>query len=163
MFDVDFNGAARIAHREHRNEFPVFGTLENGVDDGAGIAAQHAAVVGHGLAVAELADHQIDRLGRPAAEKRVFAVLADRADDVVAFAQLFDEFRNLFRRILKVGVESDDVLADRCPEPRGHRRVLAEVGREEYADDFSAVLFRRLADHLRRIVRAAVVDEDHFV
>ena len=112
MFDMDLNGPPCVAHGKHGDEFSVFRTVEDRVDDVAGISAEHTAVVGHGFAVAESADHEVDHFGCLTAEKGVFAFFPDRADDIVSLPEFFNEFRDLLRRILEIRVKGDDVFAD---------------------------------------------------
>ena len=81
--------------------------VEHGVDDMAAVSAQHAAVVAHRFAGGAL-DQAVDHLRRGFAEDAVLTVLADGAHHVVAFIRLLYQPRDLFRRVLQIGVERND-------------------------------------------------------
>ena len=48
MLDQHFGGVPREAVGQNRDEGAAFAARQHGVDDGAAIGAQHAAVVAHG-------------------------------------------------------------------------------------------------------------------
>ena len=72
------------------------------------------------------------RLGEPAPPQRVLALLADRADVVVALIEHGDQLADLLRRILQVRIQGDHILAARVRQPRHHRRMLAEIRMKQH-------------------------------
>ena len=88
---------------------------------------------------------------------------AHAADVIGAGVHRREQLADLLRRILQVGVERDDSLAAHALEAGEDREVLAVVRVEK--DDARHVGPRGelVLQQRRRLVAAAVVDEDHLV
>src|SRR2546430_12965684 len=117
--------------------------------------------VGWDLDVAQPAQDAVEEPDRGAAEEGLDApVLADRVDDLVAFAPAGDQVGRELRRILEIAVHDDDRVARRAVEAGRDRHLVAEVAREpEHLE--TGVAPAQVREQVGAPVRAAVVDEDH--
>ena len=79
-------------------------------------------------------------------------------DDVgTPLADQLDQLRELFRRVLRVGVLNDDQVAGDLLEPEPQRRPLAAV---RLVKELERIFLRQLAQDVGRAVLRAVVDDD---
>ena len=131
--------------------------VEHGVDDMAAIGTQHAAVVAHGFTGGSL-NQAVNHLRGRFTEDAVLTVLAHGTDHVIAFIGFCHQPRDLFRRVLQVGIEGDDQIAGDMAETGHNRRVLAVVAVQQHRHHVAAFGFGGLGQHARGIVAAAVVD-----
>ncbi len=83
-------------------------------------------------------------------------------DVVVALIELVDQFADLLRRILQVGIQGDHELAARIGQARHHGRVLAEVGVEHHHPRLLRAQQELLPQQRDRTILAAVIDEHDF-
>jgi hypothetical protein len=147
-----------VQHRERRDEGVVLAALDHRSDDAAVVAAQHAAEVLERDA-RETPHHAVDQPRGGLAEPGVVALLSPGVDQVVAGPEGLDQLGQLLRRVLQVGVERDDPVAQSRLEARHHRGVLPEIAREAHdAQRRAGVLL--LAQQRERAVGAAVVHDD---
>ncbi len=125
-------------------------------------AVEQAEVAGVGLEVdlGELVEQLVEPRGGGELEGGLaLALLAHRVDDVGALAPLGDHLGDQLRRVLQVGVDHRDDVADRVLEAGGERGLVAEVAREVH-DAHARVGRGDAVEQLGRAVGAAVVDED---
>ena len=124
-------------------------------------AVEQAEVAGVGLEVdlGELVEQLVEPRGGGELEGGLaLALLAHRVDDVGALAPLGDHVGDQLRRVLQVGVDHRDDVADGVLEAGGQRGLVAEVARQ--VDDAHArVGGGDPVEQLGRAVGAAVVDE----
>ncbi len=124
-------------------------------------AVEQAEVAGVRLEVdlGELVEQLVEPRGGGELEGGLaLALLAHRVDDVGALAPLGDHLGDQLRRVLQVGVDHRDDVADRVLQAGGERGLVAEVARQ--VDDAHARVGRGHAvEQLGRAVGAAVVDE----
>ncbi len=158
----NLGGVPGKAVGQNRNKGAALTAGEHGVDDGAAVGAQHAAVVGHCHAGGAL-HRQVDQARRPATEGRVLAVVTHGRHDVEAQGGLFHQARDLFRRVLQVGVEGDDHLAAALLEAGHDRCMLAVVTVEDHRYHVAAVFSGGVFKQLGRVVAATVIHQDDFV
>ena len=94
--------------------------------------------------------------------KRVLAILAPAADDVVAALEHLDHRRDVVRIVLQIAVGRHDQPAARVREAGGEGRGLSEIAAEA---DHAQVRIARLQPRqdLEALVRAAIVDDDDLV
>ena len=87
-------------------------------------------------------------------------MLAPATDDVVPLLDEVEHAWDVARIVLQIAIRRDDVGAARVGEPCSERGGLPEVAAEP--DHAQACIERLLRGELReRVIRAAVVDEDH--
>ncbi|MPN23187.1 hypothetical protein SDC9_170575 [bioreactor metagenome] len=141
----------------------MFAAVENCGHHCPAVAAEHASVVGHGVASGEAPDHIVDHLGGNSAEEGVLTVFTDGSNHVISLRQLFHQLVDFFRRILEDRIQRDDVFAARLGKPGCDRRMLSEIGGEKNTHDFSGMFFRGIGDHFRGPVRATVIDQKNFI
>jgi hypothetical protein len=122
----DLHRAPGEGIRQDRDKGAALMAVEHGVDDMAAVGAQHAAVVAHRFTGGAL-DQAVDHLRRAFAEDAVLTVLAHGAHHVVAFIRLRHQARDLFRRVLQVGIKGNNQIAGHMAEAGHDRRVLAVV------------------------------------
>src|SRR5438132_8612162 len=94
---------------------------------------------------------------------RVLARAADAADVIMPGIHGGDEFADLLRRVLEIGIESDDALAVAMLKAGDDSQVLAVVGVEYDHPRYIGPLQELILEHRRRAVAAAVIDEDDLV
>lgn len=150
--------ARRRASREHLGLHLEVGAREPEVEHGLAPERPHAGADVRAAAPVEEARERREAPVADAVERlhRVAVDLAEEAaphDDVVPFLQRGDERRDGARRIGRVGVEHDDVLALREVEGVADPAPLAGA---ELLDDARAV---REGDVARAVVAAPVRDE----
>ena len=160
--NFDLDRILREGVGQGRDEGTDFAAIVDGVDNGARIRAQHAALVGH-LDVGDAFAQAVHGLRRPAPERCVLAVLADAADAVVTFAHLGDQLADFFRRVLQVGIQCHHNLSARMFKAGHDCHMLPGVGGEQDGPGDFRSLFELRAQQGGGAVTAAVVDEDHFV
>ena len=102
---------------------------------------------------------ELGRVRGDGAPERLPLLLGRAVDDVVAFRQLLEELRDLFRRVLQIVVERDDHVMARATDPGEQRVVLAVIAHQVDAAH-PRVLSGQPADDVPAPVAAAVVDED---
>ena len=162
MLDLDLGRIGGIAHGQRRDEGRGLAAGGDVLDDVAPVGAQHATLVAHADVRGGLADH-VEQARGAAAEPGILAVLAVAADHVVPVVDFRQQFGNLLRRVLQIGVERHDHLAAGALEGRHDRHVLAEVAVEvDHAHLFRALLVE-IPQQCERIVAAAVVGKKDFV
>ena len=136
--------------------------VEHRVDDMAAIGAQHAAIVAHRFTGGAL-DQAVDHLRGAFTEEGVLAVLAHGTDHVVALIGLLDQARDLFRRVLQVGIKGNDQVTGNVAEARHNRRVLTIVAVQQDRHHVAAFGLGGFGEHSRRVIAAAVVDQQNFI
>src|SRR5438477_9058747 len=162
VFDLDLARAVGVGVSERRDKCADLARGGDGADDVAAVRAQHAALVGH-LDAGNALAHAIHRLRGHVPPPRVLARAAYAADVIVPGIHGGDEFADLLRRILEVGIESDDTLAAAMLETGDDCEVLSIVGIEHDYPRHVGALQELILEHRRRPVAAAIVDEDDFV
>ena len=125
MCDRHFRDPLREAGGESRNEERVLAPAQHPLHDLATVGSQHATVIARRRAATRRYSSHHAR-GYPP-WPRIFAALANTADDVVALGDLGEQLGDFFGWVLQVGVERDHDLAARHLEAREHRPVLARV------------------------------------
>ena len=161
MSHFDLGRILREGVGQGRNEGTDLTTAIDGVDDRPRVGAQHAALVSH-FDPGDTLAQAVHGLRRPAAERRVLAVLTNTADTVITFAHLGDQFADFFRRILQVGIQRHHDLSARVLEAGHDRHVLSGVGCEQDGASHVGSLFKLRSQQGSGTVTAAIVDEDHF-
>ena len=131
MPDRDLGWAPRQPGAECRNEERALGQAEDLLDHRTPVGPQHGAAVGHRYPDGERGETAHDRRDR-AAQERVVAALAARADRVVARVDLRQEPWDLLGRVLQVRVERDHHRAAGVGEAGQHRRMLPGIAGERH-------------------------------
>ncbi len=141
----------------------MLGEAVDGVDRGAG---HEPVVAGVGVRrrLGHQADEPVERLGRDALEPRVGgAVVAHAVDDVdPVVLRGREHLGDDLGRVLQVGVEGDDVVAEGADEPGGDRRLVPGVGAQAHDAQLRPLAVVALEQRGRQVL-AAVVDRDDLV
>ena len=139
--------AVALAHRQQRVQR-------------AAVEQPEVARVGLEVDLRELAEEPVEpRRGGELEGGLALALLAHHVDDVGALAPLGDHVGDQLGRVLQVGVDHRDGVADGVLEAGGQRRLVAEVAREVH-DAHARVGGGEPVEDLGRAVGAAVVDDD---
>ena len=95
--------------------------------------------------------------------QKILALLPDGADVVIALIEHVHELADLLRRVLQVRIQRHHVIAARVRQTGHHRGMLPEVGMEQHHPGLVRAALKLQAQHRRRPVLAAVVDEHALV
>jgi len=162
MLDGDFGRPARERIGKGGNKGIDFAALVDHVDHIAAIGAQHVALIGNPDAGDFLAQ-AVHCLGCNRAPCRILPLAPDRADVIVAFAHLFDQLGDFFRRILQVRVQRHDNIGAGGLETGQDRHVLAVVAVQQHNPGHIGPGAKLIGQDGGGIVAAAVVDEDDLI
>ena len=158
----DFSRSAGKGIGENRNERTALVAVQHGIDNVATVGAQHAAVITHCFTGRAL-DKAVNGARRQLAEQAVLAVLANCAYHVIAFIGFRYQARDLFRRVLQVGIQSDNQVARYVAKASHNGGVLTVVTVKQYGYDVASFNLCGVSEHLGRIVAAAIIYQQNFV
>src|ERR1051325_3159835 len=120
---------------------------------GAEIVNIHTAEFGH---------YPIGATRRNSPEPQIVnALLAPSANNVVAFRDFLQKYRNIGGVVLQIAIHGDNVLAACVIESGSKRRSLPEITPQANNSD-AAVHARNLAKQVKCLVRRTVINEDDF-
>ena len=128
------------------------------VDDAPVIGAEHAALIGH-LDMGDALAQSVHRARGDMPPPAIAALLAYRADVIVAFVHLRQQQADVLGQVLQIGVQRDDALPPAMLESRHDCHVLAEIAIEQNHPRHIGTLLELLAQDRGRSVAAAVIDE----
>jgi hypothetical protein len=143
--------------REHRDEPVMFAEQPQLTYDVSAIRAERRADVVNRQS-RQAPEQPVGGCGRPATVYAFLAIGPPAAHDVVAFFDLLEKSRDVFRKVLEVGVHRDDHRALGVFESHLQRRRLAIVAPERHERD-ARIDERQLLGHGQRLVAAAVIDQ----
>ncbi len=132
------------------------------VDDGAVIATQHAPLIGD-FHLSRAFPYSVHHAGRRLAPHDIVTVHAHGADVIRAGIHRLDQLDDLLWRILKIGIQSNHVVAARVLEAGEDRHVLAGVARQNHDPRHLGALRELLPEDGDGAVVAAVIDKDHLI
>src|SRR5438132_4701210 len=157
----DFDDRGAVPRCQRRNETMQFTVERNLFQNVAAVGLEGRAKIVD-IDTAQFSHQPVSTEGRDAAQPEIIdAALAPSTDDIVAFGDFFQEYRDIGRVVLQIAVHGDDVLAAGMIKSGGQSGGLAKI-QAQLDDRDTAIHGSDFAQQLESPVTGAIVHEDEF-